>query len=121
MIYDLNPTFLFFMEWGFVLAAAAVILFLVLAIRRAPRMKAAFLWLIGHIVLTIIAYLTFWAGLGAEPGSSSIENISDQVQFLFGVAGLVWLTGMLCFVLGVQMLKDQFSTKKYTPIQKEEG
>ncbi|MDZ5713049.1 hypothetical protein [Jeotgalibacillus haloalkalitolerans] len=120
---ELNSTFLLIIEWGFVAAVLAAIIFVLYSIRRAPRMKTAFLWMAAHLGLTMIAYIVFFMGIGGGFNDPTVENVSDQIHFLLGVAGLVWLTGMLCLVLSIQLLKDQFRAKNYTPIQdgKKEG
>ncbi|TFD99250.1 hypothetical protein [Jeotgalibacillus salarius] len=118
---ELNDTFLFIIEWGFVAATLAALIFVLFSIKRAPRMKTAFLWLAAHLGLTIIAYIVFWMGLRGGFSDSTIENLSDQIHFLLGVAGLVWLSGMLCLVLSIQLLKDQFRPKNYTPIHNDKN
>ncbi|AJD90685.1 hypothetical protein JMA_13680 [Jeotgalibacillus malaysiensis] len=120
---ELNSTFLLIIEWGFVVAVIAAIIFVLYSIRRAPRMKTAFLWLAAHLGLTMIAYIVFFMGLSGGFNDPTVENVSDEIHFLLGVAGLIWLTGMLCLILSIQLLKDQFRAKNYTPIQsdKKEG
>ncbi|WP_404408624.1 hypothetical protein [Jeotgalibacillus malaysiensis] len=120
---ELNSTFLLIIEWGFVAAVIAAIIFVLYSIRRAPRMKTAFLWLAAHLGLTMIAYIVFFMGLSGGFNDPTVENVSDEIHFLLGVAGLIWLTGMLCLILSIQLLKDQFRAKNYTPIQsdKKEG
>ncbi|MBM7579796.1 hypothetical protein [Jeotgalibacillus terrae] len=118
---ELNSTFLLIIEWGFVAAMIAAIIFILYSIRRAPRMKTAFLWLAAHLGLTVIAYIVFWMGLGGGFNDPTVESVSDQIHFLLGVAGLIWLMGMLCLILSIQLLKDQFRTKNYTPIQNDKN
>ncbi|PPA72383.1 hypothetical protein [Jeotgalibacillus proteolyticus] len=108
--YELNGTFLAAMEWGFVAAVAVVIIFTLLSIKHAPKLKSGFIWLAVHLLFMIGAHLLFWMGLGNQSDSlTPIDNAVDQIHFLMGVAGLMWMMGMLCLVLSIQVIKDTVS------------
>lgn len=112
--YELNKTFLAIMEWGFVAAVLAVIAFTIWSVKKAPKMKSAFYWLSAHLVFMIGAHILFWMGLGDQSGSMTpIDNVIDQIHFLMGVAGLLWMMGMLCLVLCIQVIKDTVTGKKH--------
>lgn len=112
--YELNGTFLAILEWGFVLVTLGLIGFTIWSIKYAPRMKSAFLWMVAHLTFMIGAHLLFWMGLGDQSGSMTpIDNVVDQIHFLMGVAALLWLMGMLCLVLCIQVIKDSLAKDKY--------
>jgi len=116
--YELNSTFLAILEWGFVVVAVAIIFFTIWSIKYAPRMKSAFIWLIAHLIFMVIAHILFWMGLGSQSDTlTPIDNAVDQIHFLMGVAGLVWLMGMLCLVLSIQVIKDTLAQKKFKPYE----
>ncbi|MDG5473432.1 hypothetical protein P6709_16970 [Jeotgalibacillus sp. ET6] len=110
--YELNSVFLAILEWGYVAVAAGIILFTLWSVKKYPELKTILLWLVIHLFLMIGAHLLFWMGLGNQSdGLTPIDNAVDQIHFLMGVAGLLWLMGMLCLVLCIQLLKDRFSAK----------
>jgi len=111
--YELNATFLAILEWGFVAVVLGLIAFTIWSIKYAPSMKNAFLWMVAHLTFMIGAHLLFWMGLGDQSGSMTpIDNIVDQIHFLMGVAALLWLMGMLCLVLCIQVIKDTLTKRK---------
>jgi len=116
--YQLNDTFLAILEWGFVVVVIAIIAFTIWSMKYAPLMNSALLWLVAHLVFTIVAHILFWMGLGDQSsGTTPIDDIVDQIHFFMGVAGLLWLLGMLCLVLCIQVIKDTVAQQRHAHVK----